>query len=397
MSNAAAHDASPRPPRVGVVGAGQLARMLAQAAIPLGIELALLAAHVDDGAAQVSRHVSIGEPNEFTRLAPFAASCDVLTFDHELVDARQLRDLERDGRLLRPTAETVATAQDKERQRRLWRKLGLPAPLGRAVATGEELIAFGDEHGWPIVVKAARGGYDGHGVWTVNNGDEAAALWLQGQDRGLRLLVEERVAIERELAVVSARRPGGEIAVYPVVETVQRDGICHELIVPARIETPLAAEAQRLAAAVSEATGAVGILAVEMFVGPAGLLINEIAARPHNSGHFSLGGCVSSQFENHLRAVLDLPLGRTDLLAPVVVTRNVLAAPGTHDLFAGLPAALAIPGAQVHLYGKAPRAGRKVGHVTVLGDELEATRAKAADAARALGGVIWEQEGVEQR
>jgi 5-(carboxyamino)imidazole ribonucleotide synthase len=395
--SAALSASSDRPPRVGVVGAGQLARMLAEAAIPLGIELAVLAAQADDGAAQVARHVVIGAPDDFPILSAFTAGCDVLTFDHELVDARQLRDLERDGRVLRPSSETVAIAQDKARQRALWRKLGLPAPRGRAVNTGEEIIAFGDEGGWPIVVKAARGGYDGHGVWIAQNAAEPPALWLEAQDRGVRLLVEERVPIEREIAVVTARRPGGEIAVYPVVETVQRDGICHELIVPARIEPALATEAQRLAIAVSEATGAVGILAVEMFVVGEQVLINEIAARPHNSGHFSLGGCVTSQFENHLRAVLDLPLGLTDLLAPVAVTRNVLAAPETRDLFALLPAALAIPGARINLYGKQPRPGRKVGHVTVLGDDVDAARARAADAAAALGGVIWERQAVEQR
>jgi 5-(carboxyamino)imidazole ribonucleotide synthase len=371
--------------------------MMVQAAIPLEIEVRLLAASADDGAAQVARHVAVSPPDDFPTLAAFAARCDVLTFDHELVDVRQLRDLERDGRVVRPASETVAIAQDKARQRSLWHKAGLPAPEGRAVSSAEEIVLFGETHGWPLIVKAARGGYDGRGVWTVPDLDAAAALWLEAQDRGLTLLVEQRVAIEREIAVVSARRPGGESMVYPVVETVQRGGICHELIVPARVEPSIAVEAQRIARAVGEATGATGILAVEMFVTGGRVLINEIAARPHNSGHFSLGGSVTSQFENHLRAVLDLPLGVPDLLAPVVVTRNILAAPETHDLFAGLPAALAVPGAQVNLYGKEPRPGRKVGHVTVLGDSVDEARKRAARAVAALGGIIWEHEAAGAR
>jgi 5-(carboxyamino)imidazole ribonucleotide synthase len=386
-----------RPPRVGIVGAGQLARMMAQAAIPLGVDVSLLAAAVNDGAAQVSRNVTVAPPDDIAALAAFATRCDVLTFDHELVDVPQLRDLERDGRSVRPSSETVAIAQDKARQRSLWRKAGLPAPEGCAVASAAEIVAFAEAHGWPLIVKAARGGYDGRGVWNVADADAASALWREAQERGLRLLVEERVAIEQEIAVVSARRPGGESVVYPVVETMQRGGICHELIVPARVTPDIAAEAQRIAQAVGAATGACGILAVEMFVSGGRVLINEIAARPHNSGHFSLGGSVTSQFENHLRAVLDLPLGAPDLVAPVVVTRNILAAPGTSDLFAGLPEALAVPGAQVNLYGKEPRPGRKVGHVTVLGEDLHEARERAARAVAALGGIIAEREAAEAR
>ena len=386
-----------RAPRVGIVGAGQLARMCVQTAIPLGIEVRLLAAAADDGAAQVSPHVAVAPPDDFAALADLAARCDVLTFDHELVDVRQLRELERDGRVVRPSSETVAIAQDKARQRALWREARLPAPEGREAGSAEEIIAFGAEHGWPVIVKAARGGYDGRGIWTVADEEVATALWREAQERGLRLLVEERVAIEQEIAVVSARRPGGETAVYPVVETIQRGGICHELIVPARVDPAIAAEAQRIAQAVGAAVGASGILAVEMFVAGGRVLINEIAARPHNSGHFSLGGSVTSQFENHLRAVLDLPLGVPDLVAPVVVTRNILAAPATSNLFAGLPEALAVPSAQINLYGKEPRPGRKVGHVTVLGENVDEARARAARAVAALGGVIWEREPAEAR
>jgi 5-(carboxyamino)imidazole ribonucleotide synthase len=380
-----------RVPRVGIVGAGQLARMTVQTAIPLAVQVRLLAASADDSAAQVCRHVAVAQPTDFPALAAFAAGCDVLTFDHELVEARHLRDLERAGRVLRPSAETMAIAQNKARQFALWRKAGLPSPEKRAVSSAEEIVAFGDEHGWPVIVKAAQGGYDGRGVWVVPDARAAAELWLQALDRGLSLLVEQRVAIEHEIAVVLARRPGGETVVYPVVKTVQRDGICHELHVPAPIDPTLAAEAERIARAVAEAMKVVGILAVEMFVSEGRVLINEIATRPHNSGHFSLGGALTSQFENHLRAVLDWPLGRIDLLAPAVVTRNVLALSAGTNLHAGITAALAIPGVMVHLYGKQPRPGRKVGHVTALGDDLDDARERATRAVEALGGIIWER------
>ena len=380
-----------RAPRVGIVGAGQLARMTVQAAIPLAVQVRLLAASANDSAAQVCRHVAVAPPTDFPSLAAFAAGCDVLTFDHELVDARQLRDLERAGHVLRPTAETMAIAQNKARQLALWRRHALPHPEKQSVSSAEEIVAFGDERGWPVIVKAAQGGYDGRGVWVVPDARAAAELWLQALDRGLTLLVEHRMPIEREIAVVLARRPGGEIAVYPVVETVQRDGICHELRVPAPIDPALAAEAERIARTVAEAVKVVGILAVEMFVSEGRVLINEIATRPHNSGHFSLGGALTSQFENHLRAVLDWPLGRTDLLAPAVVTRNVLASSAETDLHTGIAAALAVPGVMVHLYGKQPRPGRKIGHVTALGDDLADARERATRAVEALGGIVWER------
>lgn len=384
-----------RAPRVGIVGAGQLARMTVQAAIGLGVEVHLLAANADDGAAQVCRNVAIGAPDDYAALQALAERCDVVTFDHELVDVAQLRELERAGHTVYPRAGTVAVAQDKARQHALWAEKGLPAPAHRPAADARELVAFGDRYGWPLVAKAARGGYDGRGVWTVAGPTAARELVSQATANGVALLAEQRIPIERELAVLIARRPRGETALYPVVETVQREGICHELIVPARIDPALAAEAERIGLAAAEAAGATGIFAVELFVAGGRLLINEVAARPHNSGHFSLGGCVASQFENHLRAVLDWPLGDPSPLAPVVVTHNILAAEWTTDLCAGLPAALATPGAQVHLYGKQPRRGRKVGHVTVLGDEVEEARGRAARAVAALGGVI--ASGADQR
>lgn len=371
---------------VGIVGAGQLARMMVQAAIPLGITVRLLAARADDGAALVAPNVAVGPPDSLDALRGLAAACDVVTFDHELVDVAQLRALEAEGRCLRPSAATVAIAQDKGRQRTMFREAGLPVPPFRLVRDAGDIAAFGSTHGWPVVAKACRGGYDGRGVWVLGGPTEAAGLAARAAEAGTELLVETWVPIEREIAVLVARRPGGEAVVYPVAETVQRDGICHEVLAPAPIPPALAEEAARIALRIAAVVDVTGILAVEMFVTDGALVLNEIATRPHNSGHYSIEGCGTSQFENHLRAVRDWPLGTTDLMAPAVATANVLAGPHTRDLAAGLPAALAVAGAHVHLYGKEPRPGRKVGHVTALGDDIAEARARAVRAAGYLRG-----------
>lgn len=372
------------PPTVGIVGAGQLARMTCQAAIPLGLRVRLLAERPDDAAALVSPHVSIGSPASRDDLAAFAAGCDVVTFDHELVDAAALATLEAAGHRLAPDAATVALAQDKRRQRDELGGHGFPVPPHRPVRRVDGLLAFAAEHGWPIVAKAARGGYDGRGVWVVDGPD--AARDLIATTPGVNLLVETWIPIERELAVLVARRPGGEAAAYPVVETVQRDGICHELLAPAPIAPELAAGAVSLALDVAEAVGVVGLLALELFQSAGRLLVNEIAVRPHNSGHYTIEGCATSQFAQHLRAILDWPLGDTSLVAPAVATVNLLGPADGSDPAARLPEALALPGVHVHLYGKTARPGRKLGHVTVLGATIEDAGARARRAAGILTG-----------
>lgn len=375
-----------RPPVVGFVGAGQLARMAHQAAIPLGIRLRLLAEKPDDAAALIAPEVVIGSPRSASDLATFAAGCDVVTFDHELVDADALRALEAAGVAVRPSAGTVSLAQDKIRQRAAFAALGFPVPAHRPVAGLDDLLRFGDAHGWPVVAKAGRGGYDGRGVWVLADPAAARAVVPDLVAGGVALLAEAWVPIEREVAALVARRPNGETAVYPVVETVQRDGICHELLLPAPIPDALAAGAQALAVAVAEAVGAVGIMALELFVSGGRLLVNEIAARPHNSGHVTIEGCVTSQFEQHLRAVLDWPLGPTGRAAPCAATVNVVGTGAAEPRTRQSLALAAVPDAHVHLYGKEPRPGRKVGHVTVLGDDLDAVRAKAGLAADLLSG-----------
>jgi 5-(carboxyamino)imidazole ribonucleotide synthase len=357
--------------------------MTYQAGISLGVTVRLLATAPDESAALVGADVEIGAPADAAALAAFAAGCDVTTFDHELVDTGQVARLEAQGRRFYPTAATMALAQNKRRQRAELGALGFPVPPHQVVREAVEIAAFAEEHGWPVVVKASRGGYDGRGVWVIEGETEAGEVCREAQARGLELIVETFVPIEREVAVLVARRPGGEAVVYPVVETVQRDGICHELLVPARITDELAAEARRIGCGIAAAIGAVGILAVELFVADGAQVVNEIAARPHNSGHFSIEGAVTSQFQNHLRAVLDWPLGRTDLVCPAVATANVLGE-STVNPHVYLPAALAVPGAGVHLYGKSARPGRKLGHVTCLGADVEEARERARRAAGML-------------
>lgn len=372
---------------IGIVGAGQLARMLIQAAIPLGIRVRLLAEHPADGAARVAADVTIGSPADPDLASAFAATCDVTTFDHEQVPPATLARLEQEGRTLRPSAATMAIAQDKQSQRERFAARGLPVPPFAVLVSPEEIDAFGAAHGWPIVVKAATGGYDGRGVWVSATPSEARAVVSRLIAAGVQPIAEAWVAIDREIAVMVARSAGGEIAVYPPVETIQIDGICRELIAPARISGSIAAECRRIAHDVAGLTGVVGVLAVELFVAGDRVLVNEIATRPHNSGHWTIEGCVISQFEQHLRAILDWPLGATAMTAPHVVTVNLLGGPDGRDPGAELPKALAIDGAHVHLYGKEARPGRKLGHVTLAGDDLGSLRGRAWRAAEILTGL----------
>ncbi|WP_435055730.1 5-(carboxyamino)imidazole ribonucleotide synthase [Micromonospora aurantiaca (nom. illeg.)] len=377
-------------PVVGMVGGGQLARMTHQAAIALGQSLRVLALAPDDGAALVAADVQYGDHTDLAALRTFAKGCDVVTFDHEHVPNEHIRTLTDEGVKLFPPAEALVHAQDKRVMRERLGELGAPNPAWRPVESPADLIAFGEETGWPVVLKAARGGYDGRGVWMVDDAGQAGELAATLLAGGTPLLVEERVALRRELAVQVARSPFGQVAAYPVVETVQRDGICVEVLAPAPdLPEEQAVAAQQLAIDLATALGVVGLLAVELFDTPSGLVVNELAMRPHNSGHWTIEGARTSQFEQHLRAVLDYPMGDTSLTAPVVVMANVLGGePGgisiderLHHLFA------AEPGAKVHLYGKQVRPGRKIGHVTVLGNDLDDVRARAARAAR------WLQEG----
>jgi len=362
-----------------MVGGGQLARMTHQAAIALGLSLRVLAEASTDGAARVTPDVDLGAPDDQAALLRFAKGCDVVTFDHEHVPTAQIEAIEASGVAVRPGSAALLFAQDKLAQRRRMVELGIRVPEFAPVASIDDVKTFGEAHGWPVVLKAVRGGYDGRGVWLLPEPPTELPL--------VPLYVEQRVPLVHELAVQVARRPSGEMRTYPVVETVQSDGICVETIAPApRLSPALAGEAERLACAIADALGVVGMMAVELFEAPGGLVVNELAMRPHNSGHWTIEGAVTSQFEQHLRAVADWPLGDTSLYAPVTVMANVLGGEAT-DLAAGLAAAMAaVPEAHVHLYGKDPRPGRKLGHVTVLGPDVAEVRQRASLAAALLRG-----------
>ena len=362
-----------------MIGGGQLARMTHQAGIALGLSLRILAESPSDGAVLIATDVEIGAPDDQTALLRFAKGCDVVTFDHEHVPTAQIQAIEQTGVAVRPGSAALRYAQDKLAQRRRLRDLGIAVPEFAPVTSVDDVNAFAAEHGWPVVLKAVRGGYDGRGVWMLDEPPESLPA--------VELYVEQRVPLVHELAIQVARRPSGEMRTWPVVETVQSDGICVETVSPApRLSPALAMDAERLARELAEALDVTGCLAVELFEAPGGLIVNELAMRPHNSGHWTIEGAVTSQFEQHLRAVADWPLGDTSALAPVTVMVNFLGGERT-DLSEGLPAALAaVPEAHIHLYGKTPRPGRKLGHVTVLGTDVTETRDRARAAVAALRG-----------
>lgn len=370
--------------RVGIVGAGQLARMMAQAAIPLGIEITVLAASATDGAARVVPNVIVGAPDDPERIRELARRVDVVTFDHELVDPDLLEDLERDGVRVHPGPAVMRLAQNKRLQRAMMSEADLPSPAWAPVGGLADLERFATDNAWPVVLKATRGGYDGRGVWVVRDRDEAEALLSQIAAHGTEVLVEAYLPLDGELAVLVARNPSGACRVYPATETVQRDGICHELHVPARFGPSVARKAEDLAMRIAGTVGSTGILAIEFFVVGGDVLINELAPRPHNSGHWTIEGVETSQFEQHLRAVLDWPLGSTDLVAPGVMTRNLLGPDDGSDPFVRIPLALRAADAHLHWYGKEARPGRKIGHVTARAGSLD----EAGRAANAVWSVL---------
>lgn len=371
-------------PTVGMIGGGQLARMTHQAAISLGISFRVLAADPADSAALVDPLVEIGAPDDLEALRRFGKSCDFVTFDHEHVPADRLRVLAGEGVVLRPGPDALVHAQDKAVMRRRLTAAGLPCPRWRLVGDAAGVAEFAEQVGWPIMLKVPRGGYDGRGVRRVASAEDAAQVFAA---QAGPLLAEEQVEFTRELAVVVARSPHGQAAAYPVVETVQRDGICVETVAPAPGLPPgQATAAQRVGLDIAGELDVVGVLAVEMFQTPGGLLVNELAMRPHNSGHWTIDGARTSQFEQHLRAVLDLPLGDTRATAPHVVMANVLGGPAA-DPYASLVHCMARDrGLKIHLYGKEVRPGRKIGHVTAAGADLEQTRERARHAAAYLHG-----------
>lgn len=370
--------------RVGVIGGGQLARMMVPPAIHLGLDISVLA-ETEGMSAQRAADM-VGDYRDPETVYAFAETVDVVTFDHEHVPHEILNELERRGIAVHPRPHALQYAQDKILMREKLAELGVPIPAWAAVADEAALQTFIDANGGRAVVKTARGGYDGKGVRVVSQADEVRDWFaaLAEDARGGFLLAEELVDFTRELAQLIARRPSGEARAWPLVETIQRDGVCDVVLAPAPVsDRETAAEAARIGAIVAEGVDATGVLAVEMFETRDGrVLVNELAMRPHNSGHFSIEGSITSQFEQHLRAVTDLPLGDPAMAAPYAVMVNVLGGPAEGPMPVRYPAVLAAhPAAKIHSYGKLPRPGRKVGHVTVVGDSLDTALAEARAAA----------------
>jgi 5-(carboxyamino)imidazole ribonucleotide synthase len=375
---------------VGIVGAGQLARMTVEAASALGVPVVLLAEDPTEAATELTSRVLLGAATDAGQLWALAARCDVITFDNEHVDLEMLTTFEDAGVAVRPSVKAMRLGVDKAHMRSTLAATGIPVPPHAIVdpkaptSVAKQLEAFGAAHGWPLVLKASRGGYDGKRVWPVADIGEAAAVCNGAKEAGVPMFVEAHVAIDFELCALVVRRPVETLA-WPVVETIQVEGVCREVLMPGRVTPELAAKAQSIAVQIAEAIGAVGVMAVEMFASGGALMVNEVALRPHNSGHWTIEGATTSQFENHLRAVLDLPLGATDARSPQVATVNVFGPTDGSDPATRLGAALGVPGAHVHLYGKAARPGRRLGHVTVWGDDRADVQNRAWHSARELG------------
>lgn len=370
--------------RVGVIGGGQLARMMIAPAAKLGIEIKVFAETQDSPAAEAT--TVVGDFTDLETVLNFAQSVDVITFDHEHVPLAILQQLEQQGISVQPSSKALAHAQNKLVMRQELHKIGAPNPIWKEVSTALELDQFIKEHGPEIVVKTPIGGYDGKGVRVVSSSEQVSD-WLAGPtlaSLGGSLLVEQKVSFKRELAQLSARNPAGDFVSWPVVETRQKNGVCSEVLSPApNISPEMSGEAVKIARLISESLGVTGNLAVEMFETAEGeLLVNELAMRPHNSGHFTIEGSATSQFEQHLRAVLNLPLGKTDPIRPVAVMANLLGVSDSQDLLANRDKVMSLfPDVNIHFYGKAPRLGRKLGHLTVVGDDAD-TCLRTAEAAR---------------
>jgi 5-(carboxyamino)imidazole ribonucleotide synthase len=386
------------PPVLAVIGGGQLARMMAQAAIGLGLPLRLLAEGEGVSAAQVIADSTVGDYRDLDTLRQVAEGCAVVTFDHEHVPPPHLEALAAEGHACRPGPAALVHAQDKGVMRARLDGLGIPSPRHALVADLASIDAFAETvGGFPVVLKTTRGGYDGKGVWVVDDAAGGAVAFEAAAAAGARVLAEEKVDFRRELSALVARSPSGQVAAYPVVESVQRDGVCWEVTAPAPgLPEELSLQAQRIAMTVAAELDVTGILAVELFETSDGrILVNELAMRPHNTGHWSMDGAVTGQFENHLRAVMDLPLGSPQPRQPWTVMVNILGGDDERlsgNLYAGYPHVFARdPLLKVHLYGKAVKPGRKVGHVTAYGDDLDDVRTRARHAAAWFRGDLGEE------
>jgi len=397
--------------KVAMIGAGQLARMTHQAAIDLDIELMVLATSVKDSAVLGGAGYVLGTPDRLSDIEAVAAGADVVTFDHELVSPSNLVVMQERRYNIQPHPLALYLAQDKLEARQSLSSKGFPCPAFSAVGSEDDVARFAERHGWPVVLKDRHGGYDGRGVrvvggvdqldgisWLLATGDTGVTGRARESDKGSvgeslkekvkepAYIVEEHIDISVELSIIVARSPSGEVVVYPPVQTTQSKGICRYLVMPAPLPGRISKQARDLAESIVVDINATGIVAVEMFLASSGqLLVNELALRPHNSGHATIEASMTSQFQQHLRAVLDWPLGSTDMRVPAAAMVNLIGGEGSTDLLSGLRAALAIPGASIHLYGKDARPGRKLGHITATADSVEEALQNALRAASCFG------------
>ncbi|WP_182173155.1 5-(carboxyamino)imidazole ribonucleotide synthase [Flaviflexus equikiangi] len=359
-------------PVVCVIGGGQLARMMQEAAIALGVELRALVEADDGSAGQAIRYSQVGAADDRATIEEFVDG-EIVTVEHEHIPDDILRAIDS-----RPSADALVFAQDKLVMRA---SLDAPHPTWYEAATADDIDAAVERLGGVAIAKAPRGGYDGKGVAVIRSHTDIPWTW-----EGDSILLEEKVPFDMEVSQLVARRPSGEMVAWPLVQSVQRDGICFEVTAPAPVPDDLREQAAAIAARIAEQTGVVGVLAVEMFVVRGALIVNELAMRPHNTGHWTIEGAVTSQFEQHLRAVLDLPLGDTRAVAPWSVMVNLLDSALSDPREALRDVWEADPGVKIHMYGKEVRPGRKIGHVTVTGTDLDDVRARAHAAIATLEG-----------
>ncbi len=383
-----------KPPTIGIIGGGQLAQMLYQSAISLGIEAHVFVSASDEAAPKYFHDITKASSEIWTpsELYHFAEKCDAVTFDHELVSPNIVRELEKRGCLMLPTASTLELSANKANQRERLSQLGCNLPPYQICNTQSEVVSFARRNGWPIVVKPSTGGYDGRGVFIVDSELDLTPLF-NGLSAHLPFVVERHLALDSEGAVLAVRSRNGECTTYPMVKTVQIDGMCREVISPGGFPAEMAAEARRIAESIAKELEVVGILAVEFFIVEDKLLVNELAPRPHNTGHITIEANVTSQFENHLRAVTGLPLGSTQLRVPAAAMVNLISNSNSQNVIPFLPQALTIKDASLHLYSKSARKNRKIGHITVTAESVGEALGRARQAIDLLSGLeIVEQE-----
>lgn len=355
--------------RIGILGGGQLARMSAYQAYKLGFEIAILEKEQDSPAGQLTKHEFVGWVDNEEILKNFAENCDIITLENEFVDYRSLEFIEKLGKPVLPSSLTISLIQDKLIQKKSLAKKGIPVAGFLEVNSSSTYNKIAEKLGKKFLLKSRTMGYDGYGNHKVESEDDYNEGIQKLSSRNSELLAEEFINFDKELAVMVARTKK-EIKVYPVVETIQKDHICHIVVAPADIKKKTAKIAEEIAVEAVKAVKGYGIFGVELFKTGREVIVNEMAPRPHNSGHYTIEACVTSQFENHIRSVLGLPLGSTEMVKPNAVMVNLLGKREGEGIIENYDSALKNDNLHVHLYGKAlSRKGRKMGHITILGND----------------------------